>query len=52
MQIMSGIVELKIGKPIAIDNLTLKDRMMFTGVLREKVADLLGESIAKPQETR
>jgi 1-acyl-sn-glycerol-3-phosphate acyltransferase len=52
MQIMSGIVELKIGSPISVDSLTLKDRMAFTGVLRDKVAELLGESVAKPQETR
>ena len=52
MQIMSGIVELKIGDPISIENLTLKDRMVFTGILRDKVASLLGESAAEPQETR
>jgi 1-acyl-sn-glycerol-3-phosphate acyltransferase len=52
MQIMSGIVELKIGDPISIANLTLKDRMFFTGILRDKVAELLGESAAEPQQTR
>jgi hypothetical protein len=43
---------LKIGDPISIENLTLKDRMPFTSVLRDKVAELLGESTAQPQETR
>jgi len=52
MQIMSGIVELKIGDPIPVENLTLKDRMPFTGILRDKVAALLSESAAEPQETR
>lgn len=52
MQIMSGVVELKIGDEIPIDHLTLKDRLELTELLRHKVAGLLGESIAKPQETR
>jgi 1-acyl-sn-glycerol-3-phosphate acyltransferase len=47
MQIMSGIVELKIGDPISIENLTLKDRLPLTGMLRDKVAGLLASSAAK-----
>ncbi len=52
MQIMSGIVELKIGDPIATANLTLKDRAALTSTLHERVAALLEESAAEPQNTR
>jgi 1-acyl-sn-glycerol-3-phosphate acyltransferase len=51
MQIMSGIVELRIGDPIPTVNLTLKDRTALNHTLREKVAQLL-ESTAEPQKTR
>ena len=49
MQIMSGIVELRIGDPIPTANLTLKDRTAFTQLLRDKVAGLIGDSASKPQ---
>ena len=52
MQIMSGIVTLRIGDPIPTANLTLKDRAALTQTLRDKVADLLGESTSQPQKTR
>jgi len=51
MQIMSGVVELRIGDPIPTANLTLKDRTTLIRTLREKVAGLL-ESTAEPQQTR
>jgi 1-acyl-sn-glycerol-3-phosphate acyltransferase len=52
MQIMSGVVKLRIGVPIPTENLTLKDRGQLTQTLRDKVADLIGQSVPKPQETR
>jgi len=52
MQIMSGTVDLRIGDPIPTANLTLKDRTALTQILHDKVADLIGESTSKPQETR
>src|SRR5437667_4280134 len=50
MQIMSGIVELRIGDPIPTATLTLKDRTTLIRTLREKVVQLL-ESTAEPQQT-
>ena len=52
MQIMSGVVRLRIGTPISTSDLTLKDRAPLTMTLREKVAELVGQSVPKPQETR
>ena len=52
MQIMAGVVELRIGDPIPTADLTLKDRAALTQILRDKVADLIGESTAEPQQTR
>lgn len=52
MQIMSGVVKLRIGTPIPTSDLTLKDRAALTLTLRDKVADLVGQSVPKPQETR
>jgi 1-acyl-sn-glycerol-3-phosphate acyltransferase len=52
MQIMSGIVTLRIGEPIPTATLTLKDRTALTQTLREKVTELLGESASQPQNTR
>jgi 1-acyl-sn-glycerol-3-phosphate acyltransferase len=52
MQIMSGVVELRIGDPIPTESLTLKDRTALTLTLRDKVAELIGESTTQPQETR
>ena len=52
MQIMSGIVELKIGDPIAIASLTLKDRAVLTQTMHDKVADLLRVSVSEAQQTR
>ena len=51
LQIMSGIVELRIGDPIPTATLTLKDRTALIRTLREKVVQLL-ESTAEPQQTR
>jgi len=52
MQIMSGVVELRIGDPIPTANFTLKDRALLTQTMRDKVAELIGESTAEPQKTR
>jgi 1-acyl-sn-glycerol-3-phosphate acyltransferase len=52
MQIMSGIVELKIGDPIPIESLTLKDRAILTQTMHDKVADLLRVSVSEAQQTR
>lgn len=52
MQIMSGMVELRIGDPIPTANFTLKDRTALTQTLRDKVAGLIGESVSEPQQTR
>src|SRR5882672_5769023 len=52
MQIMSGIVRLRVGDPIPTARLTLKDRTILTQKLREKVAELLSESATEPQNTR
>jgi 1-acyl-sn-glycerol-3-phosphate acyltransferase len=51
MQIMSGIVGLRIGDPIPTANLTLKDRSSLTLALRERVAELLSESTPETQKT-
>jgi len=52
MQIMSGVVELRIGDPIPTANFTLKDRALLTQMMRDKVAELIGESASEPQKTR
>jgi 1-acyl-sn-glycerol-3-phosphate acyltransferase len=52
MQIMSGIVELKIGDPIPTTSLTLKDRAVLTETMHDKVANLLKASVSEAQETR
>src|SRR5882724_8548630 len=52
MQIMSGIVELRIGDPIPTANLSLKDRTSLTQTLREKVVELLSDSISETQKAR
>jgi len=44
MQIMSGIVELRIGDPIPTADLTLKDRTRLTQTLRQKIVELLADS--------
>jgi hypothetical protein len=49
---MSGIVELKIGDPIPITSLTLKDRAVLTETMHDKVANLLKASVSEAQETR
>ena len=51
MQIMSGVVTLKIGDPIPTANLTLKDRSALTQTLHDRVANLIGESAPEPQHT-
>ncbi len=38
---MAGDVELRIGEPVAVEGLTLKDRSALTAMLRERVSDLL-----------
>lgn len=50
MQIMSGIVGLRIGDPIPTANLTVKDRSSLTLTLRERVAELLSESTPETQK--
>jgi 1-acyl-sn-glycerol-3-phosphate acyltransferase len=52
LQIMSGIVELRIGDPILTANLTLKDKATLTQIMHDRVADLLSQSASQPQETR
>jgi 1-acyl-sn-glycerol-3-phosphate acyltransferase len=51
LQIMSGIVELRIGDPIPTANLTLKDRATLTQTMHDQVADLL-RSASQPQGAR
>jgi 1-acyl-sn-glycerol-3-phosphate acyltransferase len=52
MQIMSGIVRLRVGDPIPTARLAPKDRGVLTHKLREKIAELLSESASEPQNTR
>jgi 1-acyl-sn-glycerol-3-phosphate acyltransferase len=53
MQIMSGVVKLRIGDPVDTSRLTLKDRATLTHALRDKVGELLmNESVSEPQKTR
>ena len=52
LQIMSGMVELRIGDPIPTANLTLKDKATLTQIMHDRVADLLSQSASQPQETR
>jgi 1-acyl-sn-glycerol-3-phosphate acyltransferase len=51
LQIMSGIVELRIGDPIPTANLTLKDRATLTRTMHDRVAGLLMNSASETQET-
>jgi 1-acyl-sn-glycerol-3-phosphate acyltransferase len=51
LQIMSGIVELRIGDPIPTANLTMKDRARLTQAMHDRVADLL-KSASQPQGAR
>src|SRR5436190_9022941 len=52
MQIISGIVELRIGDPIPTADLTLKDRTSLTQTLRDKVVELLSGSTSEAQKAR
>jgi 1-acyl-sn-glycerol-3-phosphate acyltransferase len=53
MQIMSGVVKLRIGEPVDTSRLTLKDRATLTRTMRDKVGELLmNESVSEPQKTR
>lgn len=52
LQIRPGAVELKIGAPIATAGLSLKDRAELTATLHDRVSELIGNPIPKPQETR
>ena len=51
LQIMSGIVELRIGDPIPTANMTMQDRANLTQTMHDRVADLL-RSASQPQGTR
>jgi 1-acyl-sn-glycerol-3-phosphate acyltransferase len=51
LQIMSGIVELRIGDPISTANMTMQNRATLTQMMHERVADLL-KSASQPQGTR
>ena len=51
LQIMSGIVTLRIGDPISTANMTMKNRTTLTQMMHERVADLL-KSASQPQGTR
>jgi 1-acyl-sn-glycerol-3-phosphate acyltransferase len=52
MQIMRGVVHLKIGDPISTADLTARDRATLAQTMHDKVADLLNESASQPQQTR
>jgi 1-acyl-sn-glycerol-3-phosphate acyltransferase len=52
MQIMSGIVQLRIGDPIPTTGLTLKDRSTLTRTLHDEVAELIGASTSEAPQTR
>jgi 1-acyl-sn-glycerol-3-phosphate acyltransferase len=52
MQIMRGVVHLRIGDPIPTAGLTAKDRANLAQTMHDKVADLLSESASEPQQTR
>src|SRR5436190_20137122 len=52
MQIMSGIVTLRIGDPSPTADLTLKDRTSLTQTLRDKVVELLSGSTSEAQKAR
>jgi 1-acyl-sn-glycerol-3-phosphate acyltransferase len=51
LQIMSGIVEMRIGDPILTANMTMKDRATLTQMMHDRVEDLL-RSASQPQGTR
>jgi len=50
--VRGGPVILRVGDPVPTAHATLKDRSELTHLLRERVLELLGEPIVKPQETR
>jgi hypothetical protein len=52
MQIMRGVVHLRIGDPIPTADLTARDRATLAQTMHDKVADLLNESASQPQQTR
>ena len=52
LQIMSGVVHLRIGDPIPTAHLTSRDRAALTQTMHDRVADLLRQSASQPQETR
>jgi 1-acyl-sn-glycerol-3-phosphate acyltransferase len=52
MQIMRGVVHLRIGDPIPTADLTARDRASLAQTMHDKVADLLNESASQPQQTR
>jgi 1-acyl-sn-glycerol-3-phosphate acyltransferase len=51
LQIMSGIVTLRIGDPIPTANMTMKNRTTLTQMMHDRVEDLL-RSASQPQGTR
>lgn len=52
LQIRPGLVELMIGTPIPTQGMSLKDRAELTATLHDRVSDLIGYAVPKPQETR
>jgi 1-acyl-sn-glycerol-3-phosphate acyltransferase len=51
LQIMSGVVELRIGDPISTANMTMQNRANLTQMMHDRVEDLL-RSASQPQGTR
>jgi 1-acyl-sn-glycerol-3-phosphate acyltransferase len=52
LQVMSGVVQLRIGDPIPTANLILKDKTTLTQTIHDRVADLLRQSASQPQDAR
>jgi 1-acyl-sn-glycerol-3-phosphate acyltransferase len=52
LQVMRGVVHLRIGEPIPTANLILKDRATLTQTMHDRVADLLRQSASQPQDAR
>jgi 1-acyl-sn-glycerol-3-phosphate acyltransferase len=52
MQIMSGVVQLRIGDPIPTACLTSKDRATLTQTLHNQVAELIGASTSQAPQAR
>jgi 1-acyl-sn-glycerol-3-phosphate acyltransferase len=52
LQVMRGVVQLRIGDPIPTANLILKDKATLTQTMHDRVADLLRQSASQPQDAR